>query len=148
MRSTSTRETVGYSHARGGARSRSDVIVSCCHCFFFLFFFFFFFNDTAPTEIYPLPLHAALPIASASRSLVPTYFAGRRTRYAFHTITAPSTNHNQASAICRCHETTDRARKNTTYPARSRRALASAWLKVSSAVATAPNCDMELRGAA
>src|SRR3989304_9417600 len=29
---------------------------------FFLFFFFFFFNDTAPTEIYPLPLHDALPI--------------------------------------------------------------------------------------
>src|SRR5256886_7966102 len=25
-------------------------------------FFFFFFNDTAPTEISPLPLHAALPI--------------------------------------------------------------------------------------
>src|SRR2546421_9734968 len=24
--------------------------------------FFFFFNDPAPTEIYPLPLHAALPI--------------------------------------------------------------------------------------
>src|SRR5260370_41537844 len=40
------------------------------HWFFFLlffypstpFFFFFFFNDTAPTEIYPLPLHDALPI--------------------------------------------------------------------------------------
>src|ERR1039457_3494167 len=29
---------------------------------FILFFFFFFFNDGAPTEIYPLPLHAALPI--------------------------------------------------------------------------------------
>src|SRR5256885_7271680 len=28
----------------------------------FLFFFFFFFNDTATTEIYPLPLHDALPI--------------------------------------------------------------------------------------
>src|SRR3989475_557697 len=27
-----------------------------------ILFFFFFFNDTAPTEIYPLPLHAALPI--------------------------------------------------------------------------------------
>src|SRR2546428_12923211 len=27
-----------------------------------LFFFFFFFNDPAPTEIYPLPLHAPLPI--------------------------------------------------------------------------------------
>src|SRR2546430_5115213 len=25
-------------------------------------FFFFFFNEPAPTEIYPLPLHAALPI--------------------------------------------------------------------------------------
>src|SRR4029077_13581716 len=24
--------------------------------------FFFFFNDPAPTELYPLPLHAALPI--------------------------------------------------------------------------------------
>src|SRR2546422_11335653 len=24
---------------------------------------FFFFNDTAPPEIYPLPLHAALPIS-------------------------------------------------------------------------------------
>src|SRR5256885_3369004 len=26
-------------------------------------FFFFFFNHTAPTEIYPLPLHDALPIS-------------------------------------------------------------------------------------
>src|SRR5260370_13826087 len=26
---------------------------------------FFFFNDTAPTEIYPLSLHDALPISSA-----------------------------------------------------------------------------------
>src|SRR5258706_15725192 len=30
-----------------------------------LVFFFFFFNDTAPTEISPLPLHDALPISSA-----------------------------------------------------------------------------------
>src|SRR5258708_1651990 len=27
-----------------------------------IFFFFFFFNDPAPPEIYPLPLHAPLPI--------------------------------------------------------------------------------------
>src|SRR2546430_4533139 len=27
--------------------------------------FFFFFSDTAPPEIYPLPLHAALPISTA-----------------------------------------------------------------------------------
>src|SRR5229473_5961206 len=30
--------------------------------FFNYFFFFFFFNDTAPTEIYTLSLHDALPI--------------------------------------------------------------------------------------
>src|SRR2546430_16993754 len=33
-----------------------------------LFIFFFFFNDTAPTEIYPLPLHDALPIVSGART--------------------------------------------------------------------------------
>src|SRR3989442_7338685 len=31
-------------------------------------FFFFFFNDPAPTEIYPLPLHAALPIYCLPRT--------------------------------------------------------------------------------
>src|SRR5256885_1450805 len=42
------------------------------HLFFFLIllltsiFFFFFLNDPAPTEIYPLPLPAALPISSAA----------------------------------------------------------------------------------
>src|ERR1043166_3472782 len=30
----------------------------------FVFVFFFFFNSRAPTEIYPLPLHDALPITS------------------------------------------------------------------------------------
>src|SRR2546430_7027120 len=29
---------------------------------------FFFFNDTATTEIYPLPLHAALPISRRGRA--------------------------------------------------------------------------------
>src|SRR2546422_1150778 len=40
-----------------------------CHLFISVYwvlfpasFFFFFFNDTAPPEISPLPLHAALPI--------------------------------------------------------------------------------------
>src|SRR5687768_18304742 len=32
-----------------------------------LFFFVFFFNDTAPTEIYTLSLHDALPIFGAAR---------------------------------------------------------------------------------
>src|SRR2546428_10572763 len=31
-------------------------------------FFFFFFNDTATTEIYPLPLHDALPISAADHA--------------------------------------------------------------------------------
>src|SRR5260370_19118762 len=31
--------------------------------------FFFFFNDTAPTEISPLPLHDALPICLFSQGL-------------------------------------------------------------------------------
>src|SRR5439155_24466784 len=30
-------------------------------------FYFFFFNDTAPTEIYPLSLHDALPISFQRR---------------------------------------------------------------------------------
>src|SRR5688572_33478444 len=45
-------------------------LVISYHSFFFLLFysrlllilFFFFFNDTAPTEIYTLSLHDALPI--------------------------------------------------------------------------------------
>src|SRR4030043_2365002 len=32
-----------------------------------LFYLFFFFNDTAPTEIYTLSLHDALPISLAFR---------------------------------------------------------------------------------
>src|SRR2546426_3836272 len=45
-------------------------------CFRFLInllykFFFFFLNDTAPTEISPLPLHAALPISLAP-DVIPT----------------------------------------------------------------------------
>src|SRR5256884_7321293 len=32
--------------------------------------FFFFFNDPAPTEIYPLPLHDALPIFAMRRALL------------------------------------------------------------------------------
>src|SRR5436305_10964735 len=34
-----------------------------------VFFFFFFFNDTAPTEIYTLSLHDALPIYSVRAHL-------------------------------------------------------------------------------
>src|SRR5687767_16019041 len=46
------------------------------------FFFFFFFNDTAPTEIYTLSLHDALPILKvafpfASAGCTPTRRIGR-----------------------------------------------------------------------
>src|SRR5438094_9112904 len=46
-----------------------SVLLSIC---LFIFLFFFFFNDTAPTEIYTLSLHDALPIY-ASQSDVPSW---------------------------------------------------------------------------
>src|SRR5256886_14800309 len=39
------------------------------HRLYLIFLFFFFFNDPAPPEIYPLPLHAALPICAAWEKL-------------------------------------------------------------------------------
>src|ERR1022692_3424940 len=48
--------------------SRARAISACVErsagssCYSFPLFFFFFFKDTATTEIYPLPLHDALPI--------------------------------------------------------------------------------------
>src|SRR5260221_769356 len=36
--------------------------------FTYSLFFFFFFNDTATTEIYPLPLHDALPISNTPQA--------------------------------------------------------------------------------
>src|SRR5256885_15003070 len=38
---------------------------------------FFFFNDTATTEIYPFPLHAALPISREPRASSATPLAQR-----------------------------------------------------------------------
>src|SRR3989454_3920454 len=68
----------------------------CCDSFsFFLLrhlnLFFFFLNDTAPTEIYPLPLPDALPISAGVliQSLYPPEAnAGwaRSTEYARHSI--------------------------------------------------------------
>src|SRR6266536_4864725 len=53
-----------------------------------IIFFFFFFNDTAPTEIYTLSLHDALPICPGHRQdacpwtflLVPCYADRKSTR--------------------------------------------------------------------
>src|SRR2546429_7001749 len=44
----------------------------CCLSCGFLTFFFFFYNDPPTTEIYPLPLHAPLPISEVEhRVLLP-----------------------------------------------------------------------------
>src|SRR5207253_10559578 len=48
--------------------SMSSLLVSLCYHLFF-FFLFFFFTDTAPTEIYTLSLHDALPICDRVRRL-------------------------------------------------------------------------------
>src|SRR4051795_2370801 len=67
------RQTSDATHLRAAQRQtrRCESLVlslPSCHSsrmyvvFSSICFFFFFFNDTATTEIYPLPLHDALPI--------------------------------------------------------------------------------------
>src|SRR5436305_15175535 len=46
---------------------RIIVVLKAFVCFIF---FFFFFNDTAPTEIYTLSLHDALPISNGLNPLL------------------------------------------------------------------------------
>src|SRR2546430_14000273 len=46
-------------------------LISNSRCSLHTFSFFFFLNDPAPTEIYPLPLHHALPISLQARRLPP-----------------------------------------------------------------------------
>src|SRR5258708_2782459 len=62
----------------------STLISFACLCSFFSlilpspFFLFFFLNNPAPPEIYPLPLHAALPIYPGGAGLAgPPGAAGR-----------------------------------------------------------------------
>src|SRR5205809_1557008 len=50
----------------------------CCSCDFF----FFFFNDAAPTEIYTLSLHDALPIWRPSGRSSETHYAAPTNRSA------------------------------------------------------------------
>src|SRR5437867_7089267 len=49
-------------------------IRSMLHLQHFPFFCFFFFNDTAPTEIYTLSLHDALPIYQLLSTVLPGTF--------------------------------------------------------------------------
>src|ERR1019366_10152688 len=49
----------------------SHLSFNTLHCFFF------FFNDTAPTEIYPLSLHDALPISASTTTRAPVRFPRR-----------------------------------------------------------------------
>src|SRR2546430_3276945 len=61
-------------------KNTSNYLLFINHCLYLLLssfsFFFFFLNVTAPTDIYPLPLHAALPIGgvpvSAGGTLPPS----------------------------------------------------------------------------
>src|SRR2546429_7357465 len=54
-----------------------------------LCFFFFFLNDTAPPEIYTLPLHAALPISGLHRQ------ARRRGGRGAAKVRSPRVGHNR-----------------------------------------------------
>src|SRR3990167_8285644 len=51
----------GPDGVRGGPGDRKSTRLNSSHSQI-SYSHFFFFNDTAPTEIYPLPLHDALPI--------------------------------------------------------------------------------------
>src|ERR1035437_3699871 len=53
-------------HHPGSFIHHAHVPASCKMLLLIFFFFFFFLNDAAPTEIYPLPLHDALPICHES----------------------------------------------------------------------------------
>src|SRR3990172_6787245 len=58
--------------SRGSLPARSEEHTSELQSPLHILFLFFFFNDTAPTEIYPLSLHDALPI------YIPPTFRGNR----------------------------------------------------------------------
>src|SRR5205807_10222649 len=66
----------------------SSALESLMCCSHFLFFLFFFFNDPAPTEIYTLSLHDALPISMAKAS--PHSVSARTQRPGFSIITVVS----------------------------------------------------------
>src|SRR5256885_4294013 len=50
-------------------------------------FYFFFLNDPAPPEIYPLPLHDALPICAGAEL---AQFVGRADEQHVHRVHAPA----------------------------------------------------------
>src|SRR6266536_6488602 len=68
-----------------------------------LLLFFFFFNDTAPTEIYTLSLHDALPISAVDSSgPVPTGTASTSASVASTEIgRAPSELQSRVDLVCR-----------------------------------------------
>src|SRR5688572_32906544 len=45
-------------------------------CLIVIFSLFFFFNDTAPTEIYTLSLHDALPISAVCEAIEEAHYLG------------------------------------------------------------------------
>src|SRR3712207_9179660 len=67
--------------------------------------YFFFFNDTAPTEIYTLSLHDALPIW-ATADHVPSGSATRRARSSSSTSSARCSRASGSTAAARSEEHT------------------------------------------
>src|SRR2546430_5493101 len=102
--------------------------VVCCFIYFvrlLFLFFFFFFNDPATTEIYPLPLHDALPIwaraVMSTKPPAPAVTCGLKP--SFDTLTEPcrsklrSEEHtselqSQSNLVCRLLLEKKKKRKN------------------------------------
>src|ERR1035438_6398893 len=100
-RQTKDASTLSYREKREpGCLPMSAGICSMLCCAYLCFFFF---NDTAPTEIYPLSLHAALPISARAVSEPPTFLipgkspASRWNRSEEHTSELQSLRH----LVCR-----------------------------------------------
>src|SRR2546429_8725719 len=84
----------------------------------FFIFFFFFFNDTATTEIYTLPLHAALPIYRAlvavrPRRSLPRHGSSRSARWRPPGRSEEHTSELQSRLHLVCRLLLEKKKKNT-----------------------------------
>src|SRR6267154_6607410 len=88
---------------------------------YLFFFFFFFFNDTAPTEIYTLSLHDALPIFRGRSRLSCTHAVVRREpdreRSEEHTSELQSPVH----LVCRLLLEKKKTQPNHPYPLKKKK---------------------------
>src|SRR5258708_36470255 len=80
--------------------------MGACSFVFYLLLHFFFFNDTAPPEIYALPLPAALPIFIRPWSMGSANGTGASAKLASSTSVEPSPSRHSTRTAARSEEHT------------------------------------------